>query len=111
MIRGPIFVPTCIVILIIVVCDIIILRIMIMTMMKILIIIIIIIIIVITAKIPSHLEPSGLYRADGKRPDGITLVPWKSGRLLVWDVTCPDTFAPSYSSSATREAGAVAASA
>ena len=83
-IRGPIFVPTCIVILIIVVCDIIILRIMIMTMMKILIIIIIIIIIIITAKIPSHLEPSGLYRADGKRPDGITLVPWKSGRLLVW---------------------------
>ena len=63
------------------------------------------------AKIPSCLEPSGLYRAEGKRPDGITLVPWKSGTLLVWDVTCPDTFAPSYSSSATREAGAVTASA
>ena len=63
------------------------------------------------AKIPSRLEPSGLYRADGKCPDGITLVPWKSGRLLVWDVTCPDTFAPSYISSAIREAGAVAASA
>ena len=61
------------------------------------------------AKIPSRLEPSGLYRTDGKRPDGITVVPWKSGRLLVWDATCPDTFAPSYVASATNEAGAVAA--
>ena len=61
------------------------------------------------AKVPSRLEPSGLYRTDGKRPDGITVVPWKSGKLLVWDATCPDTFAPSYSSIATREAAAVAA--
>ena len=61
-----------------------------------------------SAKVPSRLEPSGLYRSDGKRPDGITVVPWKNGKLLVWDATCPDTFAPSYSSSATREAGAVA---
>ena len=61
------------------------------------------------AKIPSRLEPSGLFCEDGKRPDGITLVPCKSRRLLVWDVTCPDTFAPSYFSIATREAGAVAA--
>ena len=36
------------------------------------------------------------------------MVPWKSGKLLVWDATCPDTFAPSYSSRATNEAGAVA---
>ena len=27
-------------------------------------------------------------------PDGVMLVPWRSGRLLVWDATCsPDTFA------------------
>ena len=26
-----------------------------------------------------------------KRPDGISVVPWKSGKLLVWDATCPDT--------------------
>ena len=50
-----------------------------------------------------------MYRTDGKRPDGITVVPWKSGRLLVWDATCPDTFAPSYVASANNEAGAVAA--
>ena len=36
-------------------------------------------------KVPSRLEPSGLYRTDGKRPDDITVVPWKSGKLLVWD--------------------------
>ena len=61
-----------------------------------------------SAKIPARLEPSGLYRSDGKRPDGISLVPWRREKLLVWDATCPDTFAPSYSASATSEAGAVA---
>ena len=61
------------------------------------------------AHLPSRLEPTGLSRSDGKRPDGVTLVPWRRGRLLVWDATCPDTFAPSHLPSATREAGAVAA--
>ena len=28
-----------------------------------------------SAKIPCHLEPSGLLRSDGKRPDGASLVP------------------------------------
>ena len=65
----------------------------------------------ISAKIPARLEPSGLQRSDGKRPDGITMVPWKCGKLLVWDATCPDTFAPSYTISATSEAGLVAAGA
>ena len=37
------------------------------------------------------------------------MVPWKNEKLLVWDATCPDTFAPSYISSASSEAGAVAA--
>ena len=60
------------------------------------------------AKIPSLLEPTGVSSSDGKRPDGITIVPWKSGRVLVWDATCPDTYAPSYVPLATREAGAVA---
>ena len=30
-----------------------------------------------TAKIPCHLEPSGLYHNDGKRPDGASMVPWR----------------------------------
>ncbi len=63
------------------------------------------------AHLPSRLEPTGPSRSYGKRSDGVTLVPWKSGRLLVWDTTCLDTFAPSHLPSATREAGAVAAQA
>ena len=59
-----------------------------------------------SAKIPSCLEPSGLHQADGKWPDGITVVPWRSGKhFLIL------TFAPSPLSLllCTREAGAVAA--
>ena len=64
-----------------------------------------------SAKFSSRLEPLGIYRSDGKRPDGITIVPWKNGKFLVWDVTCPDTYVPSYSAFATRKSGAVAAQA
>ena len=34
------------------------------------------------ADIPAIKEPTGLDRTDGKRPDGLTLVPWQSGRCL-----------------------------
>ena len=55
----------------------------------------------------SRLEPTGLFCSDGKQPDGITLVPWRSCRLLVWDATCPlCSFRPTQ---CTSEAGAVAA--
>ena len=60
---------------------------------------------------PCHLKPTGLYRDDGKRPDGATVVPWKRGKVLVRDATCFDTLAPSHSSLAIRESGAVAADA
>ena len=60
------------------------------------------------AHIPSTLEPTGLGRADGIWPDRLTIVPWKCGHSLVWDVTCPGTFALSHIPQATREAGAVA---
>ena len=63
------------------------------------------------AHITSRLEPSGIFRSDGKRPDGITVVPWKGGRLLVWDATCPDTFTTSYLPSAASDVGEVAAAA
>ena len=33
-----------------------------------------------SAKVPARLEPSGLTRSDGKRPDGVTLVPWRRGK-------------------------------
>ena len=45
------------------------------------------------AHVPSHLEPLSLYCSDGKQPDGVSVVPWKYGQLLVWDAACPDTFA------------------
>ena len=61
--------------------------------------------------IPSQLEPSGMSRSDGKCPDGASIVPWKSGKLLVWNVTCPYTFAPSYLRLSTNGAGEVAAAA
>jgi len=48
------------------------------------------------AKIPAHKEPLGLSREDGKRPDGVTLIPWTRGRCLAWDVTVPDTYATSH---------------
>ena len=48
-----------------------------------------------TAGIPSVLEPVGLDRGDGKRPDGLTTFPFKSGKCLAWDATCTDTYADS----------------
>ena len=49
------------------------------------------------AKIPAAKEPTGLTRTDGKRPNGVTMVPWAwaRGRCMAWDVTVPDTLAPS----------------
>ena len=41
------------------------------------------------------LEPRGLYWTDGKRPDGVTMIPWEMDKQLVWDVTVVDALAPS----------------
>ena len=57
----------------------------------------------VSAHVPSRLEPLGLYRSDGA-----SIVPWKCGQLLVWDATCTDTLAPSYSTIAAHQVGAVA---
>ena len=59
-------------------------------------------------QIPSTLEPRGLYRTDGRRPDGLSLIPWSQGRALVWDATCHDTFAKSNLQHSSIQAGAVA---
>ena len=34
--------------------------------------------------LPSMLEPRGLYRNDGKRLDGVTMIPWEMGKQLEW---------------------------
>ena len=43
--------------------------------------------------LPSMLEPRGLYRTDGKRPDDVTMIPWEMGKQLVWEVTVVDALA------------------
>ena len=48
------------------------------------------------AKITAAKEPPGLIRSDNKRPDGVTLIPWKQGKCLAWDVTMPDIYAQSH---------------
>jgi hypothetical protein len=61
-----------------------------------------------SAEIPSLLEPSSLSRDDGKRPDGLTVMPWTNGRCLIWDFTCPDTLAASHINRAVTGPGVVA---
>ena len=64
-----------------------------------------------SANVPSRLEPTGLDRTDGKRPDGITIVPlgqMADIQVLVWDATCVDTFAPPHLSSSSSEVCAAA---
>jgi len=58
--------------------------------------------------IPATKEPHGLTRSDGKRPDGLTLVPWQRGKPLSWDVTVICTLADSYVELAAQEAGSAA---
>ena len=60
------------------------------------------------ANIPAVKEPVGLFRSDGKRPDGLTQIPWLAGKCMTWDVTVTDTMAESYLSSASTIAGSVA---
>ena len=60
------------------------------------------------AKIPATREPAGLLRSDGKRPDDLTLIPWRESRCLVWDVTVADTTAASYLPSTSISAGSAA---
>jgi hypothetical protein len=52
-----------------------------------------------------------LLREDGKRPDGVTLIHWKRGRILVWNVTCVDTLAATHLDGRSRKSGPVALSA
>ena len=65
----------------------------------------------VSVKIPSRLELTALLRSVGKRPDGMSIIPWTSGCLLVWDATCSDTFAASNIHAAVTEVGPVAAQA
>ena len=48
------------------------------------------------AGIPSIKKPLGLLRDDGKRPDGVTTIPWSRGRCVACDVAVSDTFAATH---------------
>jgi len=61
-----------------------------------------------SAGVPVTKEPMGLFQTDVKRPDGVTLVPWQSGKSLCWYVTVTCPLAESYIDKATLEAGASA---
>jgi len=60
------------------------------------------------ADIPALKETSGLLRTDGKRPDGFTLLSWKLGKGVTWDVTVSDTLAHSYVHETSQTPGAAA---
>ena len=60
------------------------------------------------AGIPSWLEPVGLDRGDGRRPDGITVFPYSRGKCLCWDATCIDTFSASAVMESALEPGSAA---
>ena len=62
----------------------------------------------VSAGVPCIGEPPGVSRDDGKRPDGLTLVPWKMGRCMIWDATVRDTLASSYLSMSAASAGSAA---
>jgi len=49
-----------------------------------------------------------LAHKDGKRPNGCTLIPWRGGKPLPWDVTVCTTVADSYLAAASHATGAVA---
>ena len=65
----------------------------------------------LSADVLATREPTGLCTSagvTGKRPDGITTVPWKKGRCLAWDATCPYTFAISHIQASSISAGSAA---
>ena len=49
-----------------------------------------------------------LSRDDGKRSDGVTVLPWANGRCMIRDFTCPDTLAASHLNRAVISPSAVA---
>jgi len=55
--------------------------------------------------VPVTKEPDGLIKGVGKRPDGLTLIPWRNGKPLAWDSTVSTPLASSYVSASARSAG------
>ena len=62
-----------------------------------------------SAGVPSIMEPAGLNRGDGNRPDGITIFPFSQGRALCWDATCVNTYGENSVNNTAVEVGQAAA--
>jgi len=58
-----------------------------------------------TIKIPCIREPLGTHPNPNLRPDGASIVPWKNGKFIAWDVTVADTLAPSYRNGTSNRPG------
>ena len=58
--------------------------------------------------ISSTLERTGLMRNDGRRPGGVTMLPWSRGLSLAWDFTCVHRLATSHLSKGRQEGSSVA---
>ena len=57
---------------------------------------------------PNQREPPGFVMGGMKRPDGMSLIPWKNGKYLAWDITCNDTLATTYVTITSVTAGGLA---
>ena len=53
-------------------------------------------------------EPSGVSRSDGRRPDGLLLIPWQNGKPVTWDVKVATSLSNSYISASAGSGGAAA---
>ena len=58
-----------------------------------------------TTGTPITKEPNRLSHSDGKRPDGLTLVPWAQGEPLTLDVTVICTSTASCTAAASQTVG------
>ena len=58
-----------------------------------------------SAQVPVAKETTGLVKGSVQRLDGITLIPWKDGKPVAWDVTVATPLASSYVDGAARNAG------
>jgi hypothetical protein len=61
-----------------------------------------------SAGFPVRLEPANLLLADGKRPDGVTLIPYSRGQSVMWDATVWTTVCASQLRDTARRQGAAA---
>ncbi|OWA51817.1 Serine/threonine-protein kinase 17A [Hypsibius exemplaris] len=43
----------------------------------------------VSASVPAIRELPSMVRQDGKRPDGMNMIPWKQDKALVWDTVAP----------------------